>query len=97
MHTGVPAPFHRVPLEGRTLAGAQGRPSQLHSAFRQTAFYLEIEHPPRYQIRVKSIPLEGMPLGQRRAGLQGTGQAASAPHTRTHAFDLSVSRYGLCI
>jgi hypothetical protein len=31
-----------------------------------------------------------MRLGQRRADLQGTGQAVSVPHTRTHALDLSV-------
>ena len=77
-------PFNQLVLVGRTLAGGKGRRGQLHSARRQTTFP-GVPGQLANGILDGAIPFEGIAVGQRSAGLQGTATSASAPHTRTHA------------
>ncbi len=72
----------------RTLAGGKGRKRQLHSARRQTTIPSGVGY-----CRPNLAQEPAFTIGT-TTGLQGTGPAASAPHTRTHALGPSVC---LCI
>jgi hypothetical protein len=78
------APVPRSFLVDRTLAGGEGRKRQLHSARRQTTVPRDVGYPRPSLAQEPAFTIETT------TGLQGTGPAASAPHTRTHARGLCV-------
>jgi hypothetical protein len=89
------APLNRLVLVARTIAGGKpkGKRRQLHSARRQTTV------PSGVGYRILVIVVGGNSYVSRSIQtrvvipitcLQGTGQAVSAPHTRTHALGLTV-------
>ena len=88
------APLNILVLVARTIAGGKpkGKRRQLHSACRQTTV------PSGVGYRILVIVVGGNSYVSRPIPtqvvipitcLQGTGQAASAPHTRTHALGLT--------
>jgi len=81
---GRATPVNRLLLVIRTLAGGEGRKRHLHSARRQTTI------PSRLGYRILKGAEERVGSKVTTTILQGTGPAASAPHTRTHALGLSV-------
>jgi hypothetical protein len=86
------APLHRLVFVARTIAGGKGKRRQLHSARRQTTFLSDVGY------RILVIVVAGNAYVSRpiptqvvrpTTCLQGTGPAASAPQTRTHARSLT--------
>ena len=86
------APSHRLVLVARTIAGGKGKRRQLHSARRQTTVPSDVGYRILDIVVVgnsyvsRPIPTQVVPT----TCLQGTGPAASPPHTRTHALGLTV-------